>query len=181
MRPTHDDILVVGSHLQQRAASVQSGIQIKLVVQIIFMPPATDGMLCVELAQHRGVVADPDVAHPRSAQQFGPGGPQPLEVLLAHSLSNMETIELPDGSLDPRHDERVEGRFPFPVRSCLVMPLSSEPVLGAMGLFTKRGGRPFEEEDRSLMAPVRRVDGTNRRSSTVGGGWRPGSRDAESL
>jgi signal transduction histidine kinase len=76
------------------------------------------------------------------------------EGLLAHSLSNMETIELPDGSLDPRHDERVEGRFPFPVGSCLVMPLSSEPVLGAMGLFNKRGGRPFEEEDRSLMALV---------------------------
>jgi signal transduction histidine kinase len=76
------------------------------------------------------------------------------EGLLAHSLSTMETIELSDGSLDPRHDERVEGRFPFPVRSCLVMPLSSEPVFGAMGLFTKRGGRPFEEEDRSLMALV---------------------------
>jgi signal transduction histidine kinase/putative methionine-R-sulfoxide reductase with GAF domain len=76
------------------------------------------------------------------------------EGFLAHALSTGETIELSDGALDPRHHERVEGRFPFPVRSCLVMPLQSEPVFGAMGLFSKRGGRPFEEEDRSLMVLV---------------------------
>ena len=76
------------------------------------------------------------------------------EGFLAHAISTGETIELPDGALDPRHHERVEGRFPFPVRSCLVMPLSSDQVFGAMGLFSKRGGRPFEEEDRSLMALV---------------------------
>lgn len=76
------------------------------------------------------------------------------EGFLAHALSTGDSIELTDGALDPRHHERVEGRFPFPVRSCLVMPLSSDQVYGAMGLFSKRGGRPFEEEDRSLMALV---------------------------
>ena len=76
------------------------------------------------------------------------------EGFLAQAMTTGETIELPDGALDPRHHERVEGRFPFPVRSCLVMPLSSEQVFGAMGLFSKRGGRTFEEEDRSLMALV---------------------------
>jgi K+-sensing histidine kinase KdpD len=76
------------------------------------------------------------------------------EGFLAHALSSGESIELTDAALDPRHHERVEGRFPFPVRSCLVMPLSSDQVYGAMGLFSKRGGRPFEEEDRSLMVLV---------------------------
>jgi signal transduction histidine kinase/putative methionine-R-sulfoxide reductase with GAF domain len=76
------------------------------------------------------------------------------EGFLAQALGTGETIELVDGALDPRHHERVEGRFPFPVRSCLVMPLTSEQVFGAMGLFSKRGGRPFEEEDRSLMGLV---------------------------
>lgn len=73
---------------------------------------------------------------------------------LANALSTGEAVELTDGALDSRHQERVEGRFPFAVRSCLVMPLSSEQVFGAIGLFSKRGGRPFEEEDRSLMALV---------------------------
>jgi signal transduction histidine kinase/putative methionine-R-sulfoxide reductase with GAF domain len=76
------------------------------------------------------------------------------EGFLAQALSTGEGIELTDGALDPRHNERVEGRFPFPVRSCLVMPLSNEQVFGAIGIFSKRGGRPFEEEDRSLMALV---------------------------
>jgi signal transduction histidine kinase len=76
------------------------------------------------------------------------------EGFLAQALSTGEIIELSDAALDPRHNERVEGRFPFPVRSCLVMPLSSEQVFGAIGIFSKRGGRPFEEEDRSLMALV---------------------------
>ncbi len=76
------------------------------------------------------------------------------EGLAGHALSTGETIELTDAALDPHHHQRVEGRFSFPVRSCLVMPLSSEQVFGAMGLFSKRGGRPFEEEDRSLMALV---------------------------
>jgi signal transduction histidine kinase len=76
------------------------------------------------------------------------------EGLAAHALSTNETIELADASLDLYHHPRVEGRFPFPVRSCLVMPLSSDQVYGAMGLFSKRGARPFEEEDRSLMGLV---------------------------
>ena len=76
------------------------------------------------------------------------------EGLAAHALSTNETIELADASLDLHHHPGVEGRFPFVVRSCLVMPLSSDQVYGAMGLFSKRGGRPFEEEDRSLMGLV---------------------------
>jgi signal transduction histidine kinase len=76
------------------------------------------------------------------------------EGLAAHAMSTGETLELPDATLDSHYHARVEGRFPFSVRSCLVMPLSNEQVFGAMGLFSKRGGRPFEEEDRSLMGLV---------------------------
>jgi K+-sensing histidine kinase KdpD len=92
-----------------------------------------------------------DSDRPETLDRFGV---KAGEGFLAHALGSGETIELVDGALDPRHHERVEGRFPFPVRSCLVMPLSNEQVFGAMGLFSKRGGRTFEEEDRSLMALV---------------------------
>jgi signal transduction histidine kinase/putative methionine-R-sulfoxide reductase with GAF domain len=76
------------------------------------------------------------------------------EGLLAHAMNIGETIELAEATLDGHFNARVEGRFPFTVQSCLVMPLTSEQVFGAMGLFSKRGGRPFEEEDRALMALV---------------------------
>lgn len=92
-----------------------------------------------------------DSERPETLDRFGV---KAGEGFLAHALGTGETIELVDGALDPRHHERVEGRFPFLVRSCLVMPLSNEQVFGAIGLFSKRGGRPFEEEDRSLMALV---------------------------
>ncbi len=76
------------------------------------------------------------------------------EGLAAHAMSSGETIELGDAGQSPHTNPRVEGRFSFAVTSCLVMPLSNEQVFGAMGAFSKRGGRPFEEEDRSLMALV---------------------------
>jgi signal transduction histidine kinase/putative methionine-R-sulfoxide reductase with GAF domain len=76
------------------------------------------------------------------------------EGLIGHALGSGETRELADGSHDLHYDPRVEGRFTFPVNSCLIMPLTSEQVFGALGLFSKRGGRAFEEEDRSLLGLV---------------------------
>jgi signal transduction histidine kinase len=92
-----------------------------------------------------------DADRPEGLDRFGI---KAGEGLAARALSSGETIELSDASLDPHYNARVEGRFPFTVHSCLVMPLSSDQVYGAMGLFSKRGGRPFEEEDRSLMGLV---------------------------
>ncbi|HKO92021.1 MAG TPA: GAF domain-containing protein [Polyangiaceae bacterium] len=92
-----------------------------------------------------------DAERPDALDRFGI---KAGEGLAAHAMSSGETIELEDASLGPHFHARVEGRFPFPIQSCLVMPLSSEQVFGALGLFSKRGGRPFEEEDRSLMGLV---------------------------
>jgi len=92
-----------------------------------------------------------DVERPDTLDRFGV---KQGEGLATHAMSSGEAIELADATLDPHFSARVEGRFSFPVHSCLVMPLSSEQVFGALGLFSKRGGRPFEEEDRSLMGLV---------------------------
>jgi signal transduction histidine kinase len=92
-----------------------------------------------------------DSERPEALDRFGI---KAGEGLAAHAMSSGETIELADAAQDPHFDARVEGRFGFAVHSCLVAPLSSEQVFGALGLFSKRGGRPFEEEDRSLLGLV---------------------------
>jgi signal transduction histidine kinase/putative methionine-R-sulfoxide reductase with GAF domain len=76
------------------------------------------------------------------------------EGIAAHAMSSGDTIELADATKSPHYSPRVEGRFSFAVTSCLAMPLVNEQAFGAMACFSKRGGRPFEEEDRSLMALV---------------------------
>jgi signal transduction histidine kinase len=64
-------------------------------------------------------------------------------------------IRLDNGRSDPRWNERVEGRFSFPVQAVLALPLEGdEGPLGASGLFTKTGGRPFSDEDVSLLRLV---------------------------
>src|SRR5260221_2979769 len=51
--------------------------------------------------------------------------------------------------------ERVEGRFPFPVESVAALSLEGDGApLGALGVFTKRGGRAFTDQDISLLALV---------------------------
>jgi len=92
-----------------------------------------------------------DSERPETVDRFGV---KAGEGLLAHAMSSGDTIELAEATLDPHFHPRVEGRFPFAVQSALVTPLSSEQIFGAMGLFSKRGGRPFEEEDRALMTLV---------------------------
>jgi signal transduction histidine kinase/putative methionine-R-sulfoxide reductase with GAF domain len=53
------------------------------------------------------------------------------------------------------YNERVEGRFPFPVESVAALALEGDGAhLGAMGVFTKRGGRAFSDQDASLLALV---------------------------
>src|SRR6185295_3860038 len=51
--------------------------------------------------------------------------------------------------------EAVEGRFSFPVHAVLALPLEGEQGrLGAIGLFSKTGERPFSDEDVSLVRLV---------------------------
>ena len=56
---------------------------------------------------------------------------------------------------DPRWNQRVEGDYSFPVESVLALQLEGdEEALGAIALFSKRGGRAFTEEDLSLLRLV---------------------------
>lgn len=92
-----------------------------------------------------------DSERPETLDRFGV---KAGEGLAAHALRTNETLELADAAESPHYHPRIEGRFPFAVESCLIMPLVSEQVFGAIGLFSKRGGRSFEEEDRSLVGLV---------------------------
>lgn len=92
-----------------------------------------------------------DTARPEGLDRFGV---KAGEGLAAAAMSRSEIIDLADASGDPHYHERVEGRFPFAVRSCLVVPLDGERMLGSLGLFSKHGGRAFGEEDRSLLQLV---------------------------
>lgn len=76
------------------------------------------------------------------------------EGLLAVSMSRSETVRLAAGS-DERLNERVEGEFPFPVDNALATPLEGDDrPIGALGLFSKRDGRAFTDEDLSLVRLV---------------------------
>jgi signal transduction histidine kinase len=93
-----------------------------------------------------------DGSRPESLDRFGI---KAGEGLLARAMLQGEPLELADASLDLHFHPRVEGRFPFAVQSCLVMPLEGEQrFFGAIGLFSKRGGRAFDQDDRSLLGLV---------------------------
>ncbi len=94
------------------------------------------------------------VYDPEGTGHFESFGVKAGEGLLAAAMAEGETIELADAALHSHYHPRVEGRFPFAVRSCLVMPLPGDSSAGAIGLFSKQGGRPFEEEDRVLLELV---------------------------
>jgi signal transduction histidine kinase len=77
------------------------------------------------------------------------------EGLLAIAMTRSKVVRLEAGEGVARLNERVEGEFPFPVDNALATPLEGEErAIGALGLFTKRGGQVFTDEDASLMRLV---------------------------
>lgn len=77
------------------------------------------------------------------------------EGLLALAMQGSEPLEISDAASDPRFSARVEGAFAFPVESLLALPLEgAQASLGAIGLFTKRGGGGFTSEDLALLRMV---------------------------
>jgi signal transduction histidine kinase/putative methionine-R-sulfoxide reductase with GAF domain len=93
-----------------------------------------------------------DGARPESLDRFGI---KAGEGLLAHAMLAGEPLELADASGELHFHPRVEGRFPFTVQSCLILPLEGEQrFFGAIGLFSKRGGRQFDQDDKSLLGLV---------------------------
>jgi signal transduction histidine kinase/putative methionine-R-sulfoxide reductase with GAF domain len=77
------------------------------------------------------------------------------EGFLGAAMQRAEPLELADAHDDPRFSERIEGSYPFRVDTVLALPLEGADVaLGAIGLFTKRGGGAFTGEDQALLRMV---------------------------
>lgn len=77
------------------------------------------------------------------------------EGFLAIAMEQQGPLQVQGATQDPRWHQRVEGDYTFPVDSVLALPLEGEDdALGAIGLFSKRGGRPFTDEDVSLLRLV---------------------------
>jgi signal transduction histidine kinase len=74
---------------------------------------------------------------------------------MASVFRSGEEIRLPDARENPLWNERVEGSFPFEVQNVLAVPLEGEAEsAGAIGLFSKLGGRDFTDEDAELLRLV---------------------------
>jgi signal transduction histidine kinase/putative methionine-R-sulfoxide reductase with GAF domain len=77
------------------------------------------------------------------------------EGFLSAAMQQNAPLELAQARDDPRFSERIEGSYPFGVESVLALPLEGDDVaLGAIGLFTKRGGGAFTGEDLALLRMV---------------------------
>ncbi|MEB2321710.1 MAG: GAF domain-containing sensor histidine kinase [Sorangiineae bacterium] len=93
-----------------------------------------------------------DAARPGGIQRFGV---KSGEGIVASVATSGEVVSLGDARKAASWSDRAEGRYTFAVGAALVHPLYGEDgVVGALGLFTKRGGRSFTEEDRSLLRLV---------------------------
>ncbi len=74
---------------------------------------------------------------------------------LASVFLSGDEINLENALSDARYSTRVEGTFPFSVKSVLCQPLEGDAAaLGALGLFSRRGSKGFTEEDAELVRLV---------------------------
>ena len=77
------------------------------------------------------------------------------EGFLARTMAERAPLRVQSARASTDWNERVEGRFPFPVESVAALPLEGDgETLGSLGIFSKRGGRPFTDQDLSLLALV---------------------------
>jgi signal transduction histidine kinase len=77
------------------------------------------------------------------------------EGLLARAMTEKSPLRLTSVRGNADQSDRVEGRFSFPVDSTAALPLEGDTApLGALGVFTKRNGRSFTDQDLSLLALV---------------------------
>jgi signal transduction histidine kinase/putative methionine-R-sulfoxide reductase with GAF domain len=76
------------------------------------------------------------------------------EGLLSRVLDGDGVLEMSDFEVLSEQSKRVEGRYSFPVKSVMALALDNTEKMGAIGLFSKRGGRLFSTEDRSLLELV---------------------------
>jgi signal transduction histidine kinase len=93
-----------------------------------------------------------DADAPQSLDRFGI---KMGEGLLARAMVLRDPLRAPSGRASPDWNERVEGRFPFPVEAVAALSLEGEgAVFGSLGIFSKRGGRVFTDQDVSLLTLV---------------------------
>lgn len=77
------------------------------------------------------------------------------EGFLSAAMQAPVPLEVTEAPGDPRFCDRVEGKYPFAVECVMALPLEGEQgALGAVGLFTKRGGGAFSGEDLALLRMV---------------------------
>ncbi|HXX68818.1 MAG TPA: GAF domain-containing protein [Polyangiaceae bacterium] len=77
--------------------------------------------------------------------------------LIGWAVSNNEILVSADAASDPRRDSELDPQIALGrVKTALVVPLEEEQgaSLGAIAIYNKRGGRPFNEEDRELVQLV---------------------------
>jgi signal transduction histidine kinase len=77
--------------------------------------------------------------------------------LIGWAIRHNEVLLSSDAESDPRSDRELDARAGGPAaRTAIAVPLEGEQgmPLGAVALYNKRGGRPFNEEDRELLELV---------------------------
>ena len=77
--------------------------------------------------------------------------------LIGWALRHNEVLVTSDADADPRRDRALDARVGGgATKSALIVPLEGEhkAPMGALAIYNKRGGRPFNEEDRELLELV---------------------------
>ncbi len=84
--------------------------------------------------------------------------PYPTDAgLIGWSIKNNEALVSSDAENDPRRDDALDERIGAGrAKTALVIPLEGEheAPMGAIAIYNKRGGRPFNHEDRALLALI---------------------------
>jgi signal transduction histidine kinase len=77
--------------------------------------------------------------------------------LIGWSIRNNEVLVSSDAEGDPRRDDALDERIGAGrAKTALIVPLEGEhkAPLGAVAIYNKRGSRPFNDEDRALLALI---------------------------
>jgi signal transduction histidine kinase/putative methionine-R-sulfoxide reductase with GAF domain len=77
--------------------------------------------------------------------------------LIGWAMRHNEVLTSSDAANDPRSNAELDARAGGPsAKTALAVPLEGEQgkAMGAVALYNKRGGRPFNEEDRELLELV---------------------------
>jgi signal transduction histidine kinase/putative methionine-R-sulfoxide reductase with GAF domain len=84
--------------------------------------------------------------------------PYPDDVgLIGWAIRNDEIVVSRDAESDPRRSPELDARVGgTPGKTAIIVPLEGEPkaALGALAIYSKRGGRPFSDEDRQLLVLI---------------------------